>query len=92
MEPTKGMSLDEFIHRKLQPLKVLVGMLNREMELNPGDSIALGRAELDNLLTTLELFIEDYERVSTVKSKRMQPRPSQFIDQSKPKPPIKQIA
>ncbi len=75
---SKGISLDEFVHRKLQPIKVLVGMLNREMELNQGETIELRRSEVDDLLTTLELFIEDFDRVSNVTAKRMQSK-SQFV-------------
>ncbi|MGE0432034.1 MAG: hypothetical protein AB7K09_09080 [Planctomycetota bacterium] len=94
MDQPKGMSLDEFIHRKLQPVKILVGMLNREMDLNAGEDIHVSRMDFDNLITTLEIFIEDYERVSGVKGKRMQRAAgnshTQFID--KPKAPVKAIA
>jgi len=87
-------SLDEFVHRKLQPIKVLVGMLNREMDMNPAESIELQRAEVDNLLTTLELFIEDFERVSTFTGKRMQTKSNNYVqhDSGKSKTGLKHVA
>lgn len=66
----KGMSLDEFIHRKVQPVKMIVALLNREMELNAESQIMFGRNEVDNIITTLEIFIEEYERVTSVRSAR----------------------
>ncbi len=67
----KGVSLDEFIFRKLQPVRILVGYLNNEMALNEGDSLNLDRSDLDNIISTLEIFLEEYDRVSQHRTSRM---------------------
>jgi hypothetical protein len=77
----KGVSLDEFIFRKLQPIRILQGFLNNEVELAEGDSIRLSRMDLDNIVATLEIFLEEYDRVSGFRGRKSGERkkPS-FID------------
>ncbi len=64
MDKDKAVSLDAFIFRKLQPLRILAGFLNGELEMNEGDEITVHRDDLDNIVSTLEIFIEEYDRVS----------------------------
>jgi hypothetical protein len=66
----KGVSLDEFIFRKLQPIRILQGYLNNEVELAEGDSIRLSRMDLDNIVSTLEIFLEEYDRVSGFRGRK----------------------
>lgn len=66
----KGISLDEFMFRKLQPVRILVGYLNGEMQLNDGEAIELSRMDFDNIISTIEIFIEEYDRVSQHRSTR----------------------
>ncbi len=71
MENGKAMSLDEFIYRKLQPVRILAGYLNNELSLHEGEKIDMDRADLDNIVSTIEIFIEEYDRVSAFRSQRM---------------------
>lgn len=66
----KSISLDEFIFRKLQPVRILASYLNGEMALNEGDTITLPRMDFDNIVSTIEIFLEDYDRVSQHRSTR----------------------
>ncbi len=77
----KGVSLDEFIFRKLQPIRILQGYLNNEVELAEGDSIRLSRMDLDNIVSTLEIFLEEYDRVSGFRGRKNGERKKHsFID------------
>lgn len=60
----QGVSLDEFIARKLHPVRILVGYLNSEMEASDGVELRVDRNEFESIVSTLELFIEEYDRVS----------------------------
>ncbi|MBI4569424.1 MAG: hypothetical protein HY719_13600 [Planctomycetes bacterium] len=64
---TKGMSLDDFIARKLHPVKVTIHHLAQILDLHDGDSVPMTRSQLYSVISTLEIFVEEYERVSTVK-------------------------
>ena len=66
----KGVSLDEFIFRKLQPIRILRGYLANELELADTDSIAMTRMDLDNIVSTLEIFLEEYDRVSGFRGRK----------------------
>jgi hypothetical protein len=87
----KGVSLDEFIFRKLQPIRILRGYLVNELELAEGDTIRLSRMDYDNIVSTLEIFLEEYDRVSGFRGRKGEraKKPS-FID-AKPQA-IKTIA
>ena len=79
----KGVSLDEFIFRKLQPLRILAGYLNNELELADGEQIRMQRMDLDNIVSTLEIFLEEYDRVSSFRGRKgggSQHKKTSFID------------
>lgn len=77
----KGVSLDEFIFRKLQPIRILQGYLTNELELAEGESIRLSRMDLDNIVSTIEIFLEEYDRVSAFRGRKGGERKStKFID------------
>lgn len=87
----KGVSLDEFIFRKLQPLRILRGYLANEVELSEGEDVRISRTDLDNMLGTLEIFLEEYDRVSAFRGRKGGvDRKKSFID-AKPQA-IKAIA
>jgi len=91
---SKGVSLDEFMFRKLQPVRILVNYLNHELALNDGDTIHMDRAEMDNIISTLEIYIEEYDRVSQHRAARVTAsakKKTQFNDISN-KTAIKAIA
>jgi hypothetical protein len=67
---SKGVSLDEFIFRKLQPIRILRGYLANELELAEGDNIRMSRMDIDNIVSTLEIFIEEYDRVSSFRGRK----------------------
>jgi len=90
MENGKGMSLDEFIYRKLQPVRILAGFLNNELSLNENDKIEMERSDLDNIVSTIEIFLEEYDRVSQYRSQRLMKK-KKFSDITKA-PSIKAIA
>jgi hypothetical protein len=66
---TTGMSLDEYLARKLRPVRVAVNLLVRELQMSGGNSVALPKDYLNDLISTMELFVEDYERASTIKDR-----------------------
>ncbi|MCF6229088.1 MAG: hypothetical protein L3J82_10625 [Planctomycetes bacterium] len=88
----KGVSLDEFIYRKLQPVRILRGYLNNELELAEGDTIRMSRIDLDNIVSTIEIFLEEYDRVSSSRRSKShsERKKTTFLD-SKPQA-IKTIA
>ncbi|MCA8940404.1 MAG: hypothetical protein KDB07_11370, partial [Planctomycetes bacterium] len=67
---SKGISLDEFIFGKLQPVRILLNYLNHEMTLNEGEQITLSRGDFDAVISTLEIFVEEYDKVSNFQSQR----------------------
>lgn len=89
---SKGVSLDEFIFRKLQPVRILVNYLNHELALNEGETIHMDRAEVDNIISTLEIFIEEYDRVSQHRATRLQTKKKAGFSEISSKPAIKAIA
>lgn len=90
---TKGVSLDEFIFRKLQPLRILRGYLANELELCEADDVRMTRQDLDNMVSTIEIFLEEYDRVSAFRGRKQNHsdrKKASFID-AKPQA-IKAIA
>jgi hypothetical protein len=90
MEHQKGISLDEFIYRKLQPVRILVGFLNNELAVNEGDTLTFDRSDVDNIVSTMEIFLEEYDRVSQHRATRLSKK-KKFADIAK-QPAIKAIA
>lgn len=87
----KGVSLDEFIFRKLQPMRILRGYLANEYELCEGEDVRMNRQDLDNIVATIEIFLEEYDRVSAFRGRKNGvDRKKSFID-AKPQA-IKAIA
>lgn len=96
MDPKeKSISLDEFIFRKLQPIRVLRGFLRNELDLAEGETIAMSRQEFDDILSTVEIFLEEYDRVSGFRGRKggsgSNHQTKQFMDAGK-QSAIKQIA
>ncbi len=55
--------------RRTAPLKVMIGLLYRELEGSKGgDTVTLNRELFESVITTLECVVEDVEVRSTVKS------------------------
>jgi hypothetical protein len=57
-------SLSDFVSRRLHPTKVTLGYLRHELAHHTtGTATAVDRQELASVIATLELFIEDYEKL-----------------------------
>jgi hypothetical protein len=56
------MSLSDFVSRRLHPVKVTIELLKHEHE-KAGDTVTLKKPLLSSIVSTMELFVEDYERL-----------------------------
>ena len=61
---TRSMTFDEYVSRRLQPVKVLVSMLAKELDFSKDNEIIFTREELENVVATIEIFIEEYSLAS----------------------------
>ncbi|CAG0927138.1 hypothetical protein PLCT1_00237 [Planctomycetaceae bacterium] len=95
MDPKeKSISLDEFLFRKLQPIRILKGYLVGELEMTEGEEVHMSRQDFDNIVSTLDIFLEEYDRVSAFRGRKaigQTEKKTSFLDASKPQS-IKQIA
>lgn len=55
------MSVEKFVSRRLHPVRVVVNLLHREMEVAKGEEVYLDRDLLDSVVNTLEIFVGDYD-------------------------------
>ena len=65
------MSLSDFVSRRLHPVKVTISLMRHELAHNSkGDNTEMSRHLLSSAISTLELFVEDYEKLisSTTKA------------------------
>ncbi|MCC6782003.1 MAG: hypothetical protein IT457_04095 [Planctomycetes bacterium] len=54
---------NKFVHRHLSQLKVLSRLLEHELDASKGSAeVTLDRELFENLLDTVEIFVEDVER------------------------------
>lgn len=66
MIPPEKVSLSDFVSRRLHPTKVTLGYLRHELNVHTtGTTTAVDSRELASVIATLELFIEDYEKLVT---------------------------
>lgn len=57
-------SLSDFVSRRLHPTKVVLAYIRHEMNVHSGPAgVTIDKAELGSVLATVELFIEDYEKL-----------------------------
>lgn len=77
-------SIGNFVHRRLSQLKVLARLVEHELSAAKGSKdINLERDLVENLLDTVEIFIEDFEVAHTgVARERTAARAS--VDANKP--------
>jgi len=68
-------SLSDFVTRRLNPMKVAMAYLRHEVATHSaGERTTVDRHELQSVIATMELFVEDYEKLVT-----REPRPSPTI-------------
>ncbi|MHC4922555.1 MAG: hypothetical protein ACYTG4_00540 [Planctomycetota bacterium] len=59
-------SLSDFVSRRLNPMKVAMAYLRHELSVNStGERTNIDRHELASVIATMELFVEDYEKLVT---------------------------
>ena len=64
MATPEKLSLSEFVSRRLHPVKVTIHLLGHEVEQNSdGEVTTINSSLLGSVMNTLELFVEDYERL-----------------------------
>ena len=56
------MSLSDFVSRRLHPVKVTIELLKHE-HASSTDEVILAKPLLGSIVSTMELFVEDYERL-----------------------------
>lgn len=95
MDPKeKSISLDEFLFRKLQPIRILKSYMVSELENTDGEDVHMTRQDFDNIVSTLDIFLEEYDRVSAFRGRKaigQSEKKTTFLDANKPQS-IKQIA
>ena len=56
------MEATQFLARRLHPVKISIDLLNHELELAKSEKeVTLRKEQLESIINTLEIFIEDYE-------------------------------
>lgn len=76
------MSVEKFVSRRLHPVRVVLNLLHREMEISKGDEVYLNRAVLESIVSTLEIFVGDYDvNFSAVGGKAVKEK--KFVDVTK---------
>ena len=81
------MSLSDFVSRRLHPVKVTITLFRHEMASHTkGELTEISKHLLNSAVSTLELFVEDYEKLisTTAKTAAMAAGDRKFIDDTKP--------
>ena len=64
------MSLSDFVSRRLHPVKVSVQLLKHESSLHSkGSNTEIDKYRLTAVISTLELFVQDYAKLLSATSK-----------------------
>lgn len=76
------LSLSEFVSRRLHPVKVTIQLLTHEVKQNTdGNTTRVNSELLGSAINTIELFVEDYERLIE-KSDKSAPRTSPAVERT----------
>ena len=81
------MSLSDFVTRRLNPVKVTIHLLRQELAMHTtNDTTEIDRHLLSSAVSTLELFVEDYQKLigSTSKSSSAAAGDRKHVESSKP--------
>ena len=81
------MSLSDFVSRRLHPVKVTITLLRHEMNQHTkGELTEISKHLLNSAVSTLELFVEDYEKLvsGTAKSAPGAGVDRKFVEDVKP--------
>ena len=80
------MSLSDFVTRRLHPVKVTISLMQHELAHNTkGEQTEISKHLLSSAVSTLELFVEDYEKLigSTTRASAAA-GDRKFVEDSKP--------
>lgn len=74
MEKLADSNLGSFVHRRMSQVKVLSRLLEHELSSSKGQDLTLDRSLVENVLDTIEIFVEDFEvaRGGKTREKRVQ--------------------
>ncbi len=61
MEKQVDGNIGSFVHRRMSQVKVLTRLMEHEISSNKGQEVVLDRGMAENILDTLEIFIDDFE-------------------------------
>jgi len=80
------MSLSDFVSRRLHPVKVTISLLRHELaNHSKGEVTEMSKHLLNSAISTLELFVEDYEKLisSTTKTASVVGSDRKFVEDAK---------
>ena len=81
------MSLSDFVSRRLHPVKVTISLMRHELNNHSkGDVTEMSKHLLNSAVSTLELFVEDYEKLisGTAKTAAGASSDRKFVEDVKP--------
>jgi hypothetical protein len=81
------MSLSDFVSRRMHPVKVTISLLRHELtNHSKGEVTEMSRHLLNSAISTLELFVEDYEKLlqTTAKTAAAASVERKFVEDNKP--------
>jgi len=81
------MSLSDFVSRRLHPVKVTISLLRHELNNHTkGEVTEISKHLLNSAVSTLELFVEDYEKLisGTAKTASGVSTDRKFVEDVKP--------
>lgn len=81
------MSLSDFVSRRLHPVKVTISLMRHELNNHTkGEVTEMSKHLLNSAISTLELFVEDYEKLisSTAKTATITGSDRKFVEDTKP--------
>jgi len=77
-------SFEPFVTRRLHPARVTVSLLNHELELAKGaKEVILDRNLLTSVISTLEIFLEDYDAQTGREAARAAAPAQRFVEMPK---------
>ena len=81
------MSLSDFVSRRLHPVKVTISLMRHELNHHTkGEVTEMSKHLLNSAVSTLELFVEDYEKLisGTAKTASGTSTDRKFVEDVKP--------
>jgi hypothetical protein len=61
MEKQADGNIGTFVHRRMSQLRILSRLLEHELSANKGQDLTIDRGLAENMLDTLEIYIDDFD-------------------------------